>query len=71
MRRNRLKLVSEAPAREADDLSFPPPFGEQAKYLKLADEFLARTSVEQEQSGKIISIGAGRRAKNRRSERAA
>jgi len=71
MRRNRLKLVSEAPAGEADDLSFPPPFGEQAKYLKLADEFLARTSVEQEQSGKIISIGAGRRAKNRRSERAA
>ncbi len=71
MKRNRLKLVSEAPAGEADDLSFPPPFGEQAKYLKLADEFLARTSVEQEQSGKIISIGAGRRAKNRRSERAA
>ena len=71
MKRNRLKLVSEAPAREADDLSFPPPFGEQAKYLKLADEFLARTSDEQEQSGKIISIGAGRRAKNRRSERAA
>jgi hypothetical protein len=72
MKRNRLKLVSEAPAREADDLSFPPPFGEQAKYLKLADEFLARTSVEQEQrNGKIISIGTGRRAKNRRSKSAA
>ena len=69
MKRNRLKLVAQAP--EADDLSFPPPFEEQGKYLRLADEFLARTSVEQEQSGKIISIGAGRRAKNRRSERAA
>ena len=71
MKRNRLKLVAQAPAPEADDLSFPPPFEEQGKYLRLADEFLARTSVEQEQSGKIISIGTGRRAKNRRSERAA
>ena len=51
MKRNRLKLVSEAPAPEADDLSFPPPFEEQGKYLKLADEFLARTSVEQEPEG--------------------
>ncbi len=72
MKRNRLKLVSEAPAPEADDLSFPPPFEEQGKYLKLADEFLARTSVEQEpREGKIISIGAVRRVKNRKSKRAA
>jgi hypothetical protein len=72
MKCNRLKLVSQAPAPEADDLSFPPPFEEQAKYLRLADEFLARTSVEQEQrKGRIISIGAGRRVKNRKSKRAA
>ena len=70
MKRNRLKLVAQAP--EDDDLSFPPPFEEQGKYLRLANEFLARTSVEQEQrKGKIISIGAGRRAKNRKSKRAA
>jgi len=41
-------------------------------HLKLADEFLARTSVEQEpREGKIISIGAVRRVKNRKSKRAA
>jgi len=35
-------------------------------HLKLADEFLARTSVEQEQrKGKIISIGAGIRMSKR------
>ena len=38
MKRSRLKLV---PKQQADDLSFPPPFDEQAKYLKLADDFLA------------------------------
>ena len=70
MKRNRLKLVAQAPAPGADDLSFPPPFEEQGKYLRLADEFLARASVEQEQrKGKIISIGAG--AENRKSKRAA
>ena len=72
MKLTRLKLVAQAPAPGADDLSFPPPFEEQGKYLRLANEFLARTSVEQEQrNGKIISIGAGRRAKNRRSKSAA
>ena len=47
MKRSRLKLVPKAPA---DDLSFLPPFNEQAKYLKLADDFLARTGAEEQRT---------------------
>jgi len=36
MKRNRPKLVQRGSARDVDDLSFPPPFEEQAKYLKFA-----------------------------------
>jgi len=69
MKRSRLKLVPQA---QADDLSFPPPFDEQAKYLKLADDFLARTSTEQQWTkNKAQSIDTGRRINYRKSKRAA
>ena len=69
MNRSRLKLVRQA---QADDLSFPPPFDEQAKYLKLADDFLARTSSEQQRTkDKVQSIDTGRHLNNRKSKRAA
>ena len=38
MKRSRLKKAARQP--EADDLSFLPPYSEQAKYLFLADKFL-------------------------------
>jgi hypothetical protein len=62
MKRSRLTLVPEP---LADDLSFPPPFEEQAKYLKLADDFLAlRSAEEQWTEGKgnpLIRAGVGER----------
>jgi len=61
MKRSRLKLV---PKQQADDLSFPPPFDEQAKYLKLADDFLAR--AEEQSKRKLQSIDTGRRANRRK-----
>lgn len=39
MKCSRLKKTAREP--EADDLSFLPPYSEQAKYLFLADQFLS------------------------------
>jgi hypothetical protein len=39
MKRTRLKKVAGKP--HGNDLSFPPPYSEQAKYLLLADKFLS------------------------------
>ena len=36
----RRKPIAKAPA--AEDLSFPPPFKEQARYVQLANTFLSR-----------------------------
>jgi len=44
--------------RKADrewELSFPPPFQQQAKYLSLADQFLAKTNG-QVRRGKVQAI---------------
>ena len=69
MKRIRQKLV---PKLQVDDLSFPPPFDEQAKYLKLADDFLARTTSEQLSiNDKVQSIDVGKCVDNRKSKRAA
>ena len=58
--------------QNVDDLSFPPPFDEQAKYLKLADDFLARTTSEQLPiNEKVQSIDVGRCVDNKKSNRAA
>jgi hypothetical protein len=39
MKRSRLKKEAERP--HEDDLSFPPQYSEQSKYLILADKFLS------------------------------
>jgi hypothetical protein len=39
MKRGRLKTKAGGP--HIDDLSFPPPYCEQAKYLALANKFLS------------------------------
>jgi hypothetical protein len=46
----RLKLVPKA----EPDISFPPPFTDQAKYIELADKFLA--SDHSHTNGKVQSI---------------
>jgi hypothetical protein len=46
----RLRLVPKA----KPDISFPPPFTDQAKYVELADKFLA--TDESKTNGKVQSI---------------
>ena len=56
MKRGRLKIQAGRP--HADDLSFLPPYSEQAKYLLLADKFLstngARHNVVQIESSRYF-----------------
>lgn len=55
MNRSRLKLVHKRKPQEDDDFSFMPPYAEQAKYLMLADKFLALNGTHS--SGeKVVSI---------------
>jgi len=51
VKRPRPKLVPKA----KPDISFPPPFADQAKYVELADKFLA-TDQPQAGNGKVQSI---------------
>lgn len=70
MKRSRLEKPAQKPARsEVDDLSFPPPYSEQAKYLFLADIFLAM-----ERHRNVVSLDSSRHfkgAKNAKVKRAA
>lgn len=45
------------------DISFPPPFQDQAKYLALADQFLAEKPKRQQ---KLHPIDAFRKGKGKR-----
>jgi hypothetical protein len=49
----RRKLVRK-PGSETDDLRFPPPFSEQAKYLELADLFLSPADPPEQSPGNNI-----------------
>jgi len=73
-----IRATDESQSAEARTTSasrrpfLPPPFDEQAKYLKFADDFLARTSSEQQWTkDKAQSIDTGRRINYRKSKRAA
>lgn len=44
-----------------DDLSFPPPYNEQAKYLELANEFLSPSRNAERDAEKVQSIEAIRK----------
>ena len=54
----RLKIVRKRKQEEAD-LSFIPPYSEQAKYLELANVFLSTGSVEVRQEN-VVCIEEGR-----------
>jgi hypothetical protein len=59
MKRTRLKKVFEKPG--ADDLAFPPPYSEQAKYLLLADKFLSTQGSRHN----IVPIDTGKHFRRR------
>ena len=42
--------------KERDELAFPVPYGEQARYLQLADHFLA---LDLKAENKVVSICEG------------
>ena len=44
------------------DISFPVPYQEQAKFLKIADDFLALKETQQDQNT-LVSIDSGRAVK--------
>jgi hypothetical protein len=59
--------------RKADpesDLSFPPPFQEQAKYLSLADQFLANNNGHF-RGGKVQAIDSSRHIQRAKKKKAA
>jgi hypothetical protein len=47
----------EQPPELKDDLAFPPPYSEQAKYLELAARFLERD--ERHNARKVVSTDTG------------
>lgn len=55
-----LKIVRKR-KQEKDDLSFMPPYSEQAKYIELANISLSSDGAELTQEKKVIGIGEGRR----------
>lgn len=57
MKRSRLNNTAQAP--DAEDLSFPPPYSEQAKFLLLADKFL---SLDSSKDFKLAKKGEGKSA---------
>jgi hypothetical protein len=58
MPRNRVQI--QKPPQREDSLSFPVPYREQAKYLKLADDFLALDQPPN--SDKVFPTDWGRHA---------
>jgi hypothetical protein len=58
--RRRLKIVRKR-SSDMDDLSFPPPYNEQAKYLELANEFLSPSRNAERDAEKVQSIEAIRK----------
>jgi hypothetical protein len=63
------KLLVKKPKREDSDLSFPLPYQEQAKYLKLATDFMALGSYYP--SDQVIPIDRNRRIHNGKSKKVA
>jgi hypothetical protein len=49
-----------------NDLSFPPPFQDQAKYLALADQFLAEKPKKNLKTALPLPVGKAKPAKPKR-----
>jgi len=63
------KPLAKKPKREDSDLSFPVPYQEQAKYLKLATDFMALGSYYP--GDQVIPIDRDRRTHNGKSKKVA
>lgn len=58
MKRSRLKLVQKRKPL-VDDLSFMPPYAEQARYIELANTFLSRNGLSHPHKN-VVSINQRR-----------
>jgi hypothetical protein len=57
-------------ASKADlDLSFPPPFSEQAKYLEIADKFLSLTRTPHRE--KLLHVDSSRHSAGSKTKKVA
>jgi hypothetical protein len=65
----RRKSLAKKPRKEYSDLSFPLPYQEQAKYLKLATDFMALDSYHP--GDQVIPIDRNRRLQNGKSKKVA
>lgn len=65
MNRSRLKLVHKRKPQEDNDLSFMPSYAEQAKYLMLADKFLALDGTHHRR-GEVLSIEVRRNLQSKK-----
>jgi len=65
----RIRRIVPAAAKFNGDISFPVSYREQAKYLKLADDFLALD--KKPDRGPVISIDAGRHVHNPKHKKSA
>lgn len=54
MNRSRLKLVPKRKPQQNDELSFMPAYRQQAKYLMLADKFLALDKTEKARDDVVL-----------------
>jgi hypothetical protein len=68
MKRARLKLVHRRKP-PVDDLSFMPPYAEQAKYLALANAFLARNGFGGVERRNLIDFNDFGKAKSEKKRR--
>lgn len=66
------RIVPAGPNSELqDDLSFPPPFHKQSKYLALADMFLCPDAIAEGTDKKVRSIDTGHYFRKLRKKRSA
>ena len=63
------KPLAKKPKREDSDLSFPLPYQEQAKYLKLATDFMALGGYYP--GDRVVPIDRDRRTHNGKSKKVA
>jgi hypothetical protein len=68
-RMSRTRKIVRKVAETNGDISFPVSYREQAKYLKLADDFLALDKPRDK--GEVISIQAGRYIPSQRRKKSA
>jgi hypothetical protein len=65
----RFKVAREL-NQEVDDLSFPPPYDQQARYLELASKFLSPNAKAEHRGANVVSIEKWQNRKGKREKAA-